>query len=163
MNLKQEIEELVVDNDFQAALDRLKQEKMSINQRDSRLALEQQWRKIKQDGQLEKATREEIRVRESHLVTAILAFTDNLINGEPEVKTEKSIIEKISQTPSKNLLIAVLLLEIAIGILGELMPDEVKPILENIVGKENYWIAWGITFAVTIIAFLYFKVVIVLI
>ena len=35
------------------------------------------------------------------------------------------------------------------------MPDEIKPILEELVGQENYWIAWSVVFVLTIAAFIY--------
>jgi hypothetical protein len=163
MDLKQQIDTHLEDNDFQAALDKLKEEELSENQKKDWTYLQQRFNKTKQESYVGLDSQENIRVRNTQLTKAILEFTEGVINGETEQKaefsveppSEKSFTEKIKETPPKYILLAILILEILIGILGKLMPDEIKPILEEFVGKENYWIAWTIVLVVTIAAFLY--------
>ncbi len=155
MDLLGKIREHIAENDIPSALAELEKDVLTKNQKDDVLHFKQRYHQIRKDDLQETATQEEIRTRHNKLSLEILEFTEAIENGTYEVKPEKTFKETIVQTSPKYLLFAILLLEIIIGVLGELMPDEIKPILEELVGKENYWIAWIIVFVLTIALFLH--------
>ena len=155
MDLLKNIRQHIAENDMPSALAELEQETLNKNQQDDVLSFKQQLNRIRKDNQNGVQPQEQITARELKLSRDILEFTNLIVNGEYEELPKPSFREKITQTSPKYLVAAILLLEIMIGILGELMPDEIKPVLENLVGKENYWIAWTIVLVLTIAIFLY--------
>lgn len=150
-----DIKELLAENDFEAAFEALEQKELNFNQKDDILKFKQRFSDLRDKEIKQLVTQEKASVIRNNILNDLLAFFDKIENGEYEPQPKPTFQEKITNIPSKHLLLTILLLEILIGILGELLPDEVKPILEELVGKENYWIAWTIVFVLTIAAFLY--------
>ena len=64
--------------------------------------------------------RKEVENIKTNLTNDILIFINAIENNEYEPQPKPTFQEKITNIPSKYLLLAILLLEILIGILGEL-------------------------------------------
>ncbi|AEE51556.1 NACHT domain-containing protein [Haliscomenobacter hydrossis] len=151
MNLKQQVENKLAENNIDLALELLQsQPNIDVNYHNDLTILQQNYQEILHREQMSFLTYEEAKREKNKLSLSILQLTDRITAGKPPI----TITNFLEQTPSKNLVLIVLALEIAIGILGELFPEKVKVNIENVFGS-SYNIMYFAALALTIVAFLW--------
>lgn len=153
MSLKEQIAELLVKNHIEQALELLQsQPNLNIHLQNDIILLQQNHQDILYREQRAVLTYEKVNVEKNKLSRTILQLTDNITAGKPPL-TPSNFTE---QVPSKNLLLILLVLEIAIGVFGELFPENIKTSLSNALGSA-YPIVYFTVLGFTIFAFLWFS------
>ena len=154
MNLRKEIEAYIIKENFDAAVELLKtQGGLSKLEKDELVILAQKIEKLNLDrGSV--LTDEQADIKKSKISRKILALS----RTDTKNKAKKPLTEVFNPTPTQSfgiLLGIEIVLGLRFGPFGELMPDESKTFIENLLGSYYvlaYWSVFIITFV--ILAFL---------
>ena len=153
MNLKEQIAEFLVKNRIEQALKLLQSQfNLTIHLQNDITILQRNHEDILYQEQQAFLTYEQVNVEKNKLSRTILQLTDNILAGKPPL----TLSNFTEQVPSRNLLLILLVLEIAIGILGELFPENIKTSINDALGSA-YPIVYFTVIGFTIFAFLWFS------